>query len=81
MKDKSIFLYVKCKNWLYSRRSADQTMEKSFWTWLGIVAVVVVFTGLLGIFLYMNGYIKGFAEDITTGNKTEAPGGWGSGGK
>jgi len=85
MRDKAVKLYCKCKNkcknWIYDRRSADQTMEKSFWTWFGIIAAVVVFGILLAVFLYLGGYIEGFAEDVTTGTQTKAPGGWANGGK
>ncbi|MGN4128070.1 hypothetical protein ACMGD3_24150 [Lysinibacillus sphaericus] len=81
MKEKSVNFYFKCKNWICERRSADQTTEKSFWTWFGIVGAVVVFSALLVVLLYMTGFIEGFAEDVTTGNKTKAPGGWAEGGK
>lgn len=65
-----------CTAWLLNRESADQTTEKSFWTFFGMIAGLVVFGGLLVALVLFRDQIATFMSGVTSGNTTDAPGGW-----
>lgn len=77
IKDLMNFHYTKSLLWLKNRESVEQTVSTSIWTFLAMVAAIVVFGGLLIGLVFFREEIVNFLKGVTTGTNTEAPGNWG----